>query len=153
MYICWHLFKMNPAMFYFHTAEPILVVLRGSKKAWLNSDNFFCWWAERIQIPLNAGPSSARQQNAILNGVLLTGRWWLNIECIQTSIASGGGVNWGNFGTSVRVSFFKPTPVIYLVFEKKRPIHRLDWTKCLHIHIPFFYFYILSLLSVSKVYK
>ena len=27
----------------------------------------------------------------------------------------GGG---GNFGTGVRASFFKPTPIIYLVFEK-----------------------------------
>ena len=30
----------------------------------------------------------------------------------------GGGVIAGNFGTGVRVSFFKPTPIIYLVFEK-----------------------------------
>ena len=30
----------------------------------------------------------------------------------------GGGVTWGNFGTGVGVSFLKPTPIIYLVFEK-----------------------------------
>ena len=30
----------------------------------------------------------------------------------------GGGVLAGNFGTGMRASFLKPTPIIYLVFEK-----------------------------------
>ena len=35
----------------------------------------------------------------------------------------------GNFGTGVRTSILKPTPIIYLAFEKKQPIHILDFTK------------------------
>ena len=32
--------------------------------------------------------------------------------------SSRGGVTWGNFGTGVRPSILKPTPIIYLAFEK-----------------------------------
>ena len=46
----------------------------------------------------------------------------------------GGGVrgrgNGGNCGTGVRASASKPTPVIYLAFEKNGPIHILDHLKC-----------------------
>ena len=37
----------------------------------------------------------------------------------------GGGLE-GNVGTGARASFLKPTTIINLVFEKKRPIHILD---------------------------
>ena len=33
----------------------------------------------------------------------------------------GRGVTWGNFGTGVQASILKPTPFIYLAFEKTDP--------------------------------
>ena len=42
----------------------------------------------------------------------------------------GGGGNRGNCGTSVRASISKPTPFIYLDFEKNGAIHILDHPKC-----------------------
>ena len=37
----------------------------------------------------------------------------------------GGGGLLGNFGTDVQASILKPTPIIYLAFEKKnQPIQR-----------------------------
>ena len=56
----------------------------------------------------------------------------------------GGGVGWGrggnlgvrgNFRTGVRASISKPTPFIYLAFEKNPPIHILDHPNCWPIHI------------------
>ena len=43
-------------------------------------------------------------------GILASGEW---------GAGEGGG---GNFGTGVRASILKPTPIIYLAFEKKQPI-------------------------------
>ena len=40
------------------------------------------------------------------------------------------GGNGDNFGTGVRASISKPTPFIYLTFEKNGPIHILDHLKC-----------------------
>ena len=46
-----------------------------------------------------------------------------------------------NFGTGVQASISKPTPFIYLAFEKNGPIHILDHLKCCPIHIlPFDFF-------------
>ena len=42
----------------------------------------------------------------------------------------GGGGLKGNFGMGVRASISKPTPFIYLAFEKNGPIHILDHPKC-----------------------
>ena len=42
----------------------------------------------------------------------------------------------GNFGTGVRASILKPTPIIYLAFvKKKQPIHILEFTESWPIHI------------------
>ena len=41
----------------------------------------------------------------------------------------GPGGNKGNFGMGVRASISKPTPFIYLAFEKNGPIHILDHPK------------------------
>ena len=48
---------------------------------------------------------------------------------------------------------FLNLPQSYTWSSKKWPIHILNWTKCLHINILFFDFYIPSLLSLNKVYK
>ena len=57
-------------------------------------------------------------------------------------VGGGGGGGWGsgeeggnlgvrgNCGTGVRANISKPTPFIYLAFEKNRPIHILDHPKC-----------------------
>ena len=57
----------------------------------------------------------------------------------------------GNFGSGVRASFFKPTPIIYLVFEKYDIfIYLIEQNVYIFIYCSLF---ITSLLSVNKVYK
>ena len=41
-----------------------------------------------------------------------------NCTMITVFARGGGGGGEGNFGTGVRPSFLKPTPIIYLVLEK-----------------------------------
>ena len=57
----------------------------------------------------------------------------------------GGGAGQldGNFGTSVRASFFKPTPIIYLVFEKNDLIEQNVYT--------FIYCSLIFIYSVIKI--
>ena len=62
----------------------------------------------------------------------------------------GGVVIWGNCGTGVRVRISKPTPFIYLAFEKNGPIHILDRPKCWPIYILPFDLYTHLLLVVDK---
>ena len=53
--------------------------------------------------------------------------------CVAGGGGWGGGRgagNRGSFGTAVRASISKPTPFIYLAFEKNGPIHILDHPKC-----------------------
>ena len=58
----------------------------------------------------------------------------------------------GNHGTGVRASISKPTPFIYLAFEKNGPIHILDRLKWGPIHILLFSvpIYCLYLVSYSS---
>ena len=51
----------------------------------------------------------------------------------KTHASGGGGVSTGDFGIDLYAKFWKPTPFIYLDFEKKGPIHILKKFK--HIHI------------------
>ena len=61
-------------------------------------------------------------------------------------------VSEGNFGTGVRPSFFKPTPIIYLVFEKNDLfIYLIEQNVNIIIYCSLIF--IPSLLSVNKVYK
>ena len=46
----------------------------------------------KIQLLLKAGPSLARQRNAIWNGVSLAGRWWPNIKCLFDSVVISQGI-------------------------------------------------------------
>ena len=52
----------------------------------------------------------------------------VNLKTGGNVVSEGGGGGLGNIiGTDVRVSIWKPTPIIYLAFKKKRqPIHILD---------------------------
>ena len=54
-------------------------------------------------------------------------------SCNFNSGGGGGGGGKGtrvNFGTGLRVSILKPTPIIYPAFEKKnQPNHILDFTE------------------------
>ena len=54
-----------------------------------------------------------------------------------------GGGGWlleDNFGTGVQASFLKPTPIIYMVFEKNDIFIYLIELNCLHIHKLFTFF-------------
>ena len=50
---------------------------------------------------------------------------------IQLGVEEGvGWCNGGNYGKGVQASISKPTPFIYLAFEKNGPIHIFDRPKC-----------------------
>ena len=63
-----------------------------------------------------------------------------------------GGNLGGNFGTGVRTSFFKPIPIIYLVFEKNGLfIYLIEQNVYIFIYCSLSF--IPSFLSVNKVNK
>ena len=81
---------------------------------------------------------------------LPVGKW--NSKSCPFHAASGWGITWDNFGTSVRASFLKHTPIIYLVFEKKT--YSYTWlNKMLTYSYIVLRFFIPSLLSVNKDHK
>ena len=111
---------------------------------WITKDQMFPqglggWGQRRLwsicgDARANPIPRQARMFKSTYSHVRTRSLYKHFVECV--CVGRGAGViTWGNCGTGVWASILKPTPFIYLAFEKTVPFQILYRPKCWPIHI------------------